>query len=473
MTYEEQLNIEQQNKETFNFITTNIPAADFIDFYKTHNQQETLDFYSIRNTKQLRKLLEYFKYDFSFKKALNKGKPATRSHESYLAGGKKSSETQKTNWANKSEEEKEAWSIKQSLAHLNSPTFKIKKAESNRIYRLSLSEQEKARQDRLRSESMKSWWESLTAEEREAIQNNRFKNGRCYHSKTSGPNDQFKAKLDYYNIPFTREFCLDHKTFDFKVNDTLIEINPTFTHNATFFPLGNQRCIDKNYHKNKTAIAEKYGYRCIHIFDWEDCDKIINSFLNKPVEVIYARNCEIKEVSKQDAIDFTFRYHIQNYAKDTIRLGLYYNDELVSLMTFGTPRYNKKYEYEIIRYCASMNIIGGAEKLFKHFVKSYSPKSIISYCDRSKFTGAVYEKLGFSLLRKPSPSKHWYNVRTKEHYTDTLLRQQGFSRLIHRKEAVEDGLANASNKSLMIEAGFVEVYDCGQATFVWSKSEEV
>ena len=127
MTYEEQLNIEQQNKETFNFITTNIPAADFIDFYKTHNQQETLDFYSIRNTKQLRKLLEYFKYDFSFKKALNKGKPATRSHESYLAGGKKSSETQKTNWANKSEEEKEAWSIKQSLAHLNSPTFKIKK----------------------------------------------------------------------------------------------------------------------------------------------------------------------------------------------------------------------------------------------------------------------------------------------------------------------------------------------------------
>ena len=320
---------------------------------------------------------------------------------------------------------------------------------------------------------MKSWWESLTAEEREAIQNNRFKNGRCYHSKTSGPNDQFKAKLDYYNIPFTREFCLDHKTFDFKVNDTLIEINPTFTHNATFFPLGNQRCIDKNYHKNKTAIAEKYGYRCIHIFDWEDCDKIINSFLNKPVEVIYARNCEIKEVSKQDAIDFTFRYHIQNYAKDTIRLGLYYNDELVSLMTFGTPRYNKKYEYEIIRYCASMNIIGGAEKLFKHFVKSYSPKSIISYCDRSKFTGAVYEKLGFSLLRKPSPSKHWYNVRTKEHYTDTLLRQQGFSRLIHRKEAFEDGLANASNKSLMIEAGFVEVYDCGQATFVWSKSEEV
>ena len=72
-------------------------------------------------------------------------------------------------------------------------------------------------------------------------------------------------------------------------------------------------------------------------------------------------------------------------------------------------------------------------------------------------------------MRKPSPSKHWYNIRTKEHYTDALLRQQGFSWLIHRKEANEDGLSGASNKELMIEAGFVEVYDCGQATYVWHK----
>jgi hypothetical protein len=177
----------------------------------------------------------------------------------------------------------------------------------------------------------------------------------------------------------------------------------------------------------------------------------------------------IQEVPKQEAIDFTFKYHTQNYAKDTIRLGLYYNNELASLMTFGTPRYNKKYEYEIIRYCASRNIIGGSEKLFKHFINKYNPSSIISYCDLSKFTGTIYEKLGFTLLRKPSPSKHWYNIRTKEHYTDALLRQQGFSRLIHRKEADEDGLSRASNKELMIGASFVEVYDCGQATYVWHK----
>lgn len=467
MTYEEQLKIEQLHQETFEYITNNIPAEEFIEYYKTHNQKETLHNYNIRTTKQLAKILKHFNYDFSFKKSLNKGKPASRSHESYVEGGKKSSITQKRNWELKSEEEKEAWAVKQSLAHLNSPTFKYKIAMSNRAYRNSLSDEERARQDQMRRESMKAWWESLSEEEKEAVQNNRFRNGRCYHSKDSGPNSKFQKALEALDISFSREFCLDHKTFDFKINDTLVEINPTFTHNATFFPLGNQRCLEKNYHRDKTLIAEKHGYRCIHIFDWDDQNKIINNILNKTTESIYARNCEVREVPKQEAIDFIFKHHIQNYAKDIIRLGLYFNDKLVSIMTFGTPRYNKKYEYEIIRYCSAKNIIGGPEKLFKHFITLYTPTSIISYCDLSKFTGKVYEKLGFSLLRKPTPSKHWYNMRTKEHYTDALLRQQGFSRLINRKEAKEDNLVGADNKELMIGAGFVEVYDCGQATYVW------
>jgi hypothetical protein len=113
-----------------------------------------------------------------------------------------------------------------------------------------------------------------------------------------------------------------------------------------------------------------------------------------------------------------------------------------------------------------VNILGGAEKLFKYFVNNFKPASVISYCDLSKFTGKVYEQLGFTLLRKPTPSKHWYNARTKEHFTDAVLRQHGFSRLINHKEAEEDDLVGANNKELMINAGFVEVYDCGQATYV-------
>ena len=94
-------------------------------------------------------------------------------------------------------------------------------------------------------------------------------------------------------------------------------------------------------------------------------------------------------------------------------------------MTFGKPRYNKNYEYELIRYCSSKKVVGGAEKLFNYFIKTYNPKSIISYCDWSKFNGNVYSKLGFK-YKSYSICKHWYNTKTKKHITDNLLRQRGF-----------------------------------------------
>lgn len=465
--YLKQLEIEKLNKEIIDRIQLEIGAEEFIAFYLTHNQKETMENYGIRTTKQLTKVLKLFNYDFSKPKpSLFKGKKSTRSHESYVCSGQKSAETQKINWINKSEEEKEAWSIKQSLAHLNQ-SYALKKAASNKAYRASLTAEEKARQDEMRSQSMKSWWESLSQEERDQVTQNRFKNGRVYSQKETKPNLRFKKLLDENNLSYEREFCLDKKLFDFKVGDTLVEINPTFTHNSTFTPFEYNKPLAKNYHKLKSEIAVKHGYRCIHLFDWEAPNKIISLLTDKQV-IIYGRNCEVKEVEKTAANEFLSTYHLQGTAKAETRLGLYYEGELVSLMTFGKPRYNKNYDQEIIRYCSKAKVIGGAEKLFKAFITNYKCESVISYCDLSKFSGQTYTKLGFKLLRKATPSKHWYNVRTKEHFTDALLRKQGFSRLIHHCDAKDDiGLATDNNRDLMISAGFVEVFDCGQATYIW------
>ena len=471
MTYEEQLQIEQLNKEIINKIITDVDPKDFINYYIYHTQKETLEYYNIRNTKQLTKILTLFGYDFSKPKPSKfKGKKAARSHESYIAGGQKSAQTQKTNWQNKSIEEKEAWSIKQSLAHLNSPLFKDKITASNRAYRASLSEEEKLRQDQMRSQSMKSWWDELSEQEKNEILNIRFKNGRSYKQKDSMPNLEFKKLLEELNISFEREYCLDKKFFDFKIGDSLVEINPTITHNSTFTLFKYNTPLSKIYHKSKSEIANKYNFKCIHIFDWDDKNKVIKLLENKQ-EIIYGRSCTVREIEKDICNDFLQKYHLQGMAKSIIKYGLFYNDELISVMTFGKPRYNKNYEYELIRYCSKAKVIGGAEKIFKAFINQYSPKSVISYCDLSKFSGDTYIKLGFKLLRKASPSKHWYNIKTKEHFTDALLRKQGFSRLIHHCDASEDNLETSNNRDLMISAGFVEVFDCGQATYVWKKED--
>ena len=284
------------------------------------------------------------------------------------------------------------------------------------------------------------------------------------NSRDSQPNLNFKKLLIDNNLyesdEINREFSLGKYRYDFKINNILIEINPSITHNSTkaLFE-GYEK--DKNYHKEKTQVALENGYRCVHIWDWDDINKVLN-LLQPFKRKLFARKCEIRNVNNLDAKTFIQANHLQGFARSEINLGLYYENELVSIMTFGKPRYNKNYEYELIRYCSSCKIIGGAEKLFNHFIKEYTPKSIISYCDMSKFTGDTYIKLGFK-YQSTSIGKHWYNIKTEQHITDNLLRSQGFDRLFKTNYG-----KGSSNEQLMLENGFVEIYDAGQSTYVYN-----
>ena len=262
---------------------------------------------------------------------------------------------------------------------------------------------------------------------------------------------------------------LEYKNFDIKLlnRDIVIEINPTYTHNSTkpaYFKEGiEKKPKDKDYHLSKTLKAKELGLQCIHVFDWDSEDKIV--YLLKDKETVYARKCELREVSTLECNEFLNKYHLQNSClNQEVRLGLYYNDSLIEIMTFGKPRYNKKYEYELLRLCSHPDyiVVGGASKIFKHFIKNYNPKSIISYCDISKFSGEVYTSLGFTLLGNPKPSKHWYNEEFDKHITDNFLRQRGFDQLFGT-----DFGKGISNEDLMHLAGFLEIYDCGIDTYIW------
>lgn len=278
----------------------------------------------------------------------------------------------------------------------------------------------------------------------------------------SNINIEFAKNISDNGIKCELEYKIINKSFDIKVENTLIEINPYITHNSTWSPFGNPK--DINYHFNKTKLGTDNGFRVINVWDWDDQYKIIQSLL--PKSSIYARKCIIKEVPKKTAQEFLNLYHFQgNCNGQKVILGLYHNDELIELMSFGKPRYNKKYEWELLRLCTKFkyNIIGGSEKLFKYFINTFKPTSIISYCDNSKFKGDVYNILGFKLKNYGSPTKHWYNIKTKQHITDNLLRQRGFDQLFGT-----DYGKGTSNEELMLLSGFVEIYDAGQSVWVWN-----
>lgn len=286
---------------------------------------------------------------------------------------------------------------------------------------------------------------------------------RNFSNNKSRPNLAFAAMLEQEGIEYITEFTLGDYSYDFKVGGTLVEINPSSTHNSTWTPFGDHAGIDKYYHQKKSKYASDHGYRCIHIWEWDPVSIIISSL--KPSPVIYGRKCEVREISQEEASTFINRYHYQGWARASVSIALVHNDEIVSVMTFGKPRYNKKMEWELVRYCSSSRVIGGASKLFQYFVKKWNPSSVVSYCDLSKFNGNIYEKLGFRKGKYPQPSKHWYNFKTHRHITDNLLRQQGFDRLLGQDYGVFG--KGTSNEQLMLDHQFVEIYDAGQQSYYW------
>lgn len=289
----------------------------------------------------------------------------------------------------------------------------------------------------------------------------------CYSKfrNDSKPNQEFAKILEDRGIEFEREFPIDSRSYDFRVDKTLVEINPYATHNSTW-GIDGKDGKDRLYHKEKSDLAAQNGYSCLHVWDWDDREKILE--LLQPRTPIYARKCKVKSIDQREANIFLKRYHLQNGAKmQKVCLALIYEGEIVEVMTFGPPRFNKNFEWELIRLCTKtgIRVLGGSQKLWKHFIEEYNPKSIISYCDRSKFSGKIYGDLGFTLKNEGMPSRHWYSSELKQHITDNGLRLRGFDLLLGNQFGKFG--KGTINDDLMREHGFVEIWDAGQAVWIW------
>lgn len=126
-------------------------------------------------------------------------------------------------------------------------------------------------------------------------------------------------------------------------------------------------------------------------------------------EKIDARKCEVVDLKAYECRKFLDRNHSQGFLTAKVYLGLIYDGRLVSVMTFGKPRFDKKHEWELFRFASSANVRGAASKLFKHFISKMNPISIISYSNKSYGTGQVYSILGFTHTHCTPPTQFYYS----------------------------------------------------------------
>ncbi len=217
----------------------------------------------------------------------------------------------------------------------------------------------------------------------------------------------------------------------------------------------------EKYHSNKFQLCKNYGIKLITLFEdeWNFKNQQVKNRIKHLLgsTSIYARNCTIKEISANLANDFVNEHHSQGVSSTPINLGLFYNDELYAVMTFGTPRYAKKYQFELVRFCSKNQVLGAASKLFKFFVKKYNPNKVVTYSDNSWGLGSVYEKMGFQ--KNSDTVGYWY--------TDYKKR---YNRLNFQKHKIKHLVEKADQKTewqIMQELGYDRIWDCGQVTWVY------
>ena len=225
----------------------------------------------------------------------------------------------------------------------------------------------------------------------------------------------------------------------------------------------------RNYHLSKTLRCKEKGVQLVHVFsdEWINKQSIvisrIKSMLGK-CNRIYARKCVLKIVASDEARAFLNANHLQGFCRSTVAYGLFYNEELVAIMTFGPSRF-KPGEYELLRYCSKQcsSVIGGASKLFKHFLRNnVKIRSIVSYADRRWSNGGLYRSLGFNEETASKPSYSYFKDSS-----DNPIRE---NRMKYQKKKLEAmfGAQDKSEHEIMLEHGYLRIYDCGNMRFVFS-----
>ena len=222
----------------------------------------------------------------------------------------------------------------------------------------------------------------------------------------------------------------------------------------------------RTYHINKSTFAnDALGIDLIQIWEdqWKNQREIIEDIIAARLgiirgEKIYARKCEIRDISTADYRDFCNKYHVQGYRSASVKLGLYYNSELVQIASFNRARTygnnaTDKYEWEWIRGCISSNnkVIGGTSKLLKHFIDTYKPNNILCFSDWNLFSGKGYEEAGFIFEGYTGPDKFYVTNSSK------MVR-------INRNP-----YAYQQYKSMVNKGELFECYGCGSKKFVWYK----
>lgn len=221
--------------------------------------------------------------------------------------------------------------------------------------------------------------------------------------------------------------------------------------NGIYFHSHNNGGKSRTYHLDKLKKCQEKGIKLLQIWDIEWINKkeiiqnIIRNILIPEKNTLKSlRYLKVNQINSKIANNFLENYHLKGSDNSDIQLGLYYNTELLSVMTFKKSKSKKSIEWKLSRYCvkSGIQITGGSKKLFNYFVKKYKPKKIVAFSDSRWFGGGLYKRLGFKFNSIIKPTFY---------YTDYI------NIYLNKRDLINFNVKKVD-----------KIYDCGEIKWIFS-----
>jgi len=245
-----------------------------------------------------------------------------------------------------------------------------------------------------------------------------------------------------------------------------IEFNGLYWHSENI--LGYKKTVGpRQYHIKKTKMCQEKDIRLYHFFEdeWIERKEIVKSMIKNALglnkEKVFARKTKVIKISFEEKNKFMNENHLQGSDGSNICLALLYNNKIVSVMGFNKGKNKIKDQYKLSRFASEINtqVIGGASKLLKYFIRNYKSKSIYSFSDLRISNGNLYKKLGFKYSKK-NPPAYWY-VKNEKRFHRFNFRKSKLKKLfpeIYSNDKTE--------WQIMQEAGYDRIWDCGNDRWI-------
>jgi len=266
-----------------------------------------------------------------------------------------------------------------------------------------------------------------------------------------------KEVFDWINSINTKYTITPNKKFgNLEVDIFIEELNIAIEFNGLYWH--SERHKPSKYHQEKSETLEDKGINLLHIWedDWILKSNIIKSIIESKINPIKigARKTKVRVIDFNFAKEFHDNYHLDGNGIGSYHVGLFIEDEMISCATFGKSRYDKSYEWELVRYTTkeTWSIIGGFSKLLYKFKEDNSPKSLMTYKKLDLGTTNIYEKLGFVKLKRTAPNFYWI-------VDDIRKNRQNYQK---HKLQVEEG---ETAVDCMHRLGYFRIFDSGNDSF--------